>query len=222
MDRSKRATNPNKFNADGTYKIGNRDLWVFSNHYLKLKAKRKEYNRRVKVKRKQSHEMLANEILSFGSDVRVETMRFQSLQKRAKATTRNRANGKINKKKRFGKSIANRAPAMLISIIDRKLKYQGKSIKKVDTYAIKASQFNHITQTYTKKQLSERWNEDLDGARIQRDLYSAFLIGATNDALDSVNVPLCNARWDKFVELHNLEIARVKQSSSKTLYWFIA
>ena len=85
-----------------------------------------------------SHEKLANDILALGSDIRVETMRFQSLQKRAKKTTRNKKNGKINRKKRFGKSIANHAPAMLLTIIDRKLGYQGRSIKKIDTYATKA------------------------------------------------------------------------------------
>ena len=97
-----------------------------------------------------SHEKLANEILALGSDIRVETMRFQSLQKRTKETTKNKKNGKINHKKRFGKSIANRAPAMLLTIVDRKLGYQGRSLKKIDTYATKASQFNHLTSEYNK------------------------------------------------------------------------
>ena len=174
-----------------------------------------------RIQRKMSHEKLANDILALGSDIRLETMRFQSLQKRAKKTTRNKRNGKMNRKKRFGKSIANHAPAMLLTIMDRKLGYQGRSIKKVDTYATKASQFNHLTGEYTKKQLSERWN-DFGKFRIQRDLYSAFLIGNTNETLNSVDVDLCNAGWDRFVELHHHEIARLKQSSSKTLRWFVA
>ena len=36
MDRSRRATNPNKFNEDGTIIKGNRDKWVKSNHYVLL------------------------------------------------------------------------------------------------------------------------------------------------------------------------------------------
>jgi hypothetical protein len=48
---------------------------------------------------------------------------------------------------------------MLLTIIDRKLGYQGLSIKKIDTYVTKASQFNHLTGEYNKKQLSERWND---------------------------------------------------------------
>ena len=42
---------------------------------------------------------------------------------------------------------------MLISIIDRKLKYNNNEIHKVDTKAFKASQYNHITDTYNKKRL---------------------------------------------------------------------
>ncbi len=133
--------------------------WHFSKHYLQLKAIRKDQHRKIAVKRKQSHEILANHVLLLGSDIRVETMRVQGLQKRAKKTTRNKKNGKINKKKRYGKVIANRAPAMLIEIIDRKLKYQGRKIKKINTVEVKASQFNHTTGEYNKKKLIERWND---------------------------------------------------------------
>ena len=196
MDRSKRATNPDNFNEDGTVKKGRLELGTTPTDMRSLRKKRKELYRKIAVQRKMSHEKLANDILALGSDIRVETMRFQSLQKRTKKTTRNKKNGKINRKKRFGKSIANHAPAMLLTIIDRKLGYQGRSIKKIDTYATKASQFNHLTSEYNKKQLSERWN-DFGEFRIQRDLYSAFLIGNTNETLNSVDVDLCNAGWDQ-------------------------
>ncbi|MDC3412034.1 transposase [Terrihalobacillus insolitus] len=219
MDRSKRSTNPNNFNENGTAKTG-RLIWANSKKYEKLRQKRKELYRKMVVQRKMSHEKRANEILSLGSDVRVETMRFQSLQKRSKNTTINKKNGKINRKKRFGKSIANRAPSLLLKIIDRKLGYQGCSLKKIDTYATKASQFNHISGAYSKKQLSERWSEFGDFF-IQRDLYSAFLIRNTNETFNAVDVDLCNAQWNNFVELHHLEIARLKESPSKTLRWFV-
>ncbi|RBW71254.1 hypothetical protein [Bacillus taeanensis] len=220
MDRSKRTTHPHHFDENGRIKKG-RLTWNYSNRYEKLRQKRKELYRKIRVKRKMSHEKLANDILSMGSDIRVETMRFQSLQKRSKKTTRNKKNGKMNCKKRFGQSLANHAPAMLLTIIDRKLGYQGRVVKKIDTYAAKASQFNHITGEYTKKQLSERWN-DVGMFRIQRDLYSAFLIENTNETLNSVDVDLCSAQWDRFVELHHREIARLKQSAGKTLRWFVA
>lgn len=220
LDRSRRSTNPDHFNENGTVKKG-RQTWNNSKRYAKLLNKRKELYRKAAVRRKMSHEKLAGDILPLGSDVRVEAMRIQSLQKRGKKTTRNHENGKINRKKRFGKSIANRAPAMLLNMIDRKLGYQGRNVKKIDTYATKASQFNHVTGEYTKKQLSERWNH-VGEWRIQRDLYSAFLIQHTTERLHSIDVDLCKAHWDNFVELHNREIAHLKQSSSQTLRWFVA
>ncbi|MBP7129182.1 MAG: transposase [Trichococcus flocculiformis] len=220
MDRSKRATNPDNFKENGVAKIGAR--WIFSKRYLKLKAKRKDRHRKIARKRKQAHEQLANDILALGSDIRVETMRFQSLQKRAKKTTRNKQNGKINKKKRFGKSIQVHGPALLLEIVARKLGYQNRPLQKIDTCATKASQFNHATGEYTKKQLNERWNADILGVPIQRDLYSGFLIGNTTDSLDSVDVDLCNRKWENFVKLHNQEVERLRCSQSKTLRWFVA
>jgi len=219
MDRSKRATNPNNYGQNGVTK--KRYKWNYSNRYKKLRSERKELHRRMSALRKQSHETLANEILSHGSDIRVETMRFHSLQKRAKTQSRNKRNGKINKKKRFGKSIAKHAPAMFLTILKRKLGYWGLALKEIDTYAVKASQFHHATRTYTKKQLSERWN-DIDGIPIQRDLYSAFLIQNTGNDLNSVDINRCNEQWDGFVTLHNQEVERIRRSSNKTLRWFAA
>jgi hypothetical protein len=87
MDRSRRATNPNKFNEDGTIKKNNRDNWVYSNRYNKIKLKRKELFRKQKELRKQSHEKLANKILTLGNKIYVETMNYKGLQKRSKTTT---------------------------------------------------------------------------------------------------------------------------------------
>ena len=98
MDRSKRATNPNNYNKDGTIKNGVKLAWHCSKRYLRLKTIRKDLHRKLAVKRKQSHETLANYVLSLGSDIRVETISIQALQKRTKKTTRNKKNGKINKK----------------------------------------------------------------------------------------------------------------------------
>lgn len=220
MDRSRRATNPDKFEANGKVKKGTK-CWNYSNRYRKLAARRKEWHRKIRVKRKQAHEQLANQVIALGLDVRTEEMQYKGLQKRAKQTTRNKRNGKINKKKRFGKSLGNRAPAMLLSIVDRKLHYYGLSLKKIETRAVKASQFNHVTGRCTKKELGDRWNL-IDGRRVQRDLYSAFLIANTNDHLDQVDVNQASQWFGLFLEYHDEEIKRIKQHGSKTLKWFVA
>lgn len=210
MDRSRRATNPDNYNEDGTVKKqGNKKaIWNKSNHYIKYQNELKELYRKQADIRKYQHECLANYIVSLGNKVYVEKMNFARLQRRAKNTEKNEQ-GKFKRKKRFGKSLANKAPSMLLTIIDRKLKYFGEELIEINTFEAKASQFNHFDKTYTKKSLSQRWN-DFDGIKIQRDMYSAFLIMNIADDLKNFDIDKCNDRFENFYRLHNLEVDRLK------------
>ncbi|APF27820.1 hypothetical protein NPD7_2343 [Clostridium sporogenes] len=137
-------------------------------------------------------------------------MNFKGLQKRAKEATVNQKAGKINRKKRFGKSLSNKVSSMIINLIDNKLQYYGLSIKKIDTYKVKASQFEHFTETYVKKPLSKRWNK-FDQGNIQRDMYSAFLIMNTKDNLKEVDIDRVNTTFENFFKLYNKEIERIRK-----------
>lgn len=219
MDRSRRATNPNKFNKNGTINIKNKDKWIYSNRYMKIKAKRKELYRKQSEIRKQDHNILANYLLNLGNEFYVETMNYKGLQKRSKKTTKNK-NGKYNKKKRFGKSLANKAPSMFLTILDNKLKWNDTELKKINTTMVKASQYNHITNDYKKKKLNERWNYfNINGLEIeiQRDLYSSFLIMNVKSNLKEIDRDLCFKEFDNFKELHDKEIKRIKNSKNKTI-----
>ena len=209
MDRSRRVTNRNNYNEDRTIKKqGNKKVaWIKSNHYMKYQNELKEFYRKQADIRKYQHECFANYIISLGNKVYVEKMNFAGLQKRAKDTEKN-DKGKFKKKKRFGKSLANKAPSMLLTIIDRKLGYYGEKLIEINTFKAKASQFNHFDRTYTKKTLSQRW-DDFNGIRIQRDLYSAFLIMNISDDLKNFNMDKCNERFENFYRLHNIEVGRL-------------
>ena len=208
MDRSKRMTNPNKYNENGTIKCGNKIKWIYSNHYLKIKAKRKELYRKQSEMRKQDHYKMIGWLLPLGNKFYVETMNYKKLQKRNKKTTKNK-NGKFNRKKRFGKSLANKAPSMFLTMLNQKLIYNGEQLYKINTYKIKASQYNHITNEYDKKELRNRWNKDLE---IQRDLYSSFLImNVVGENLDKIDRNRCFKTYDNFKLLHDKEINRLKQ-----------
>ena len=149
---------------------------------------------------------MANEIISQGTEVFVEEMSFKGLQKRAKKTTFNKR-GKVNRKKRFGKSLANKAPALFLTILDNKLKHQGAELHRINTVEVKASQYNHVADTYVKKELSKRW-AIIDGDNvIQRDLYSSFLIMNVNPDLSSINRVQCLETFEKFKTFHDIEIA---------------
>ena len=216
LDRQRRANNPNKYNADGTIKKGNKDKWVKNNRYIKTQNELRELQRKQAAIRKQSHEKLANYILSLGNIVKVETMNYKGLQARAKETTVNKKTGRYNKKKRFGKSLANKAPSMFLTILDNKLKWHDGQLLKIDTWRVKASQYNHIDDDYAKKELSERWNCFGD-VMIQRDLYSAFLIMNVKNNLKEIDRDLCIERFDKFKKLHDAETKRVKSCGSKII-----
>ena len=210
LDRSRRACNPNNYNKDGTIKKqGNKKVtWIKSNHYIRTQNQLKELYRKQADIRKLQHEILANEILTQGNNIYVETMNYAGLQKRAKKTEKN-DKGKFKKKKRFGKSLSNKAPSMLLSIIDRKLKYYDRQLIKIDTYSVKASQYNHFDETYKKKKLSDRWN-DFNGIKVQRDMYSAFLIMNVNSDLKTIDNDKCNETFENFYNLHNKEVDRLK------------
>lgn len=209
MDRSRRANNPDNFNEDGTIKKG-KLKWVKSNRYIKAQNKLRELYKKQADVREYQHQLLSNYILSLGNKIKVEEMNFKGLQKRSKKTEKN-DKGKFKRKKRFGKSLANKAPAKLLTILDNKLKYFGEKLIKVNTKEVKASQYNHLNCRYNKKKLSQRWN-DLNGIKIQRDLYSAFLIQHVNDDLCNINQEECKRDFERFKILHDKEIERLNNS----------
>jgi len=86
----------------------------------------------------------------------------------------------------------------------------------VDTYKVKASQFDHFTETYEKKPLSKRWNEFPPGD-VQRDLYSAFLIMNIKESPKEIDVTRVSEIFANFLELHNKEIDRIKALDQKQL-----
>ena len=206
MDRSRRSTNPDNFNEDGTIKKqgSNKVIWVRSNGYKKVQGELREICRKQSAVRKGQHQLLANEIISLGNKIYVEEMNFKGLQKRAKKTEQNE-DGKFKRKKRFGKSIANKAPAMLLTIVKQKLERQGETLYKVNTREVKASQYNHETDDYTKKKLSERWN-DINSEKVQRDMYSAFLLMNVGSDLKSIDKEKCNERYANFKVKHDEEV----------------
>lgn len=208
MDRSKRATNKDNFNSDGTIKRGIKLEWNYSNKYIKAKNKLKDLYRKQADIRKQDHNIMANEILKQGDTFKVESMNFKGLQARAKNTTVNK-NGKINKKKRFGKSLANKAPSMFLTILENKIKMKDGLFIEINTYKVKASQYNHFNKECNKKKLSQRWNY-FDNIKVQRDLYSAFIIKNV-EGLENINNEKCKEQFNNFLINHNKEIKRLKQ-----------
>jgi len=227
LDRSRRANNPHFYNDKGEIikitKYNEQEfldknwiklskhgksirLWKDSKNYKQLKEQISELKRRQAVFRKTKHIELANLVLREGNQFYVEDMSFRALSMRAKETTVNEKTGKFNKKKRFGKSIANKAPALFLTILENKVKARGGVFEKVDKFGYRASQYNHFTGEYCTKTLGERVNHFANGDKIQRDLYSAFLIQNPNEDLKSPNKERISRRYPKFKQLHDQDI----------------
>jgi len=209
LDRSRRITNPDNFDEDGTVKKGRLE-WKKSNRYIKAQKKLKELYRKQADVREYQHQLLSNYILSLGNRIKVEDMDFSALQRRSKKTEKN-YNGKFRRKKRFGKSLANKAPAKLLTILDNKLRYFGEMLIRVNTKEVRASQYDHFDSSYNKKELSQRWN-DFNGVKVQRDLYSAFLIQHVKDDLSTIDQDGCVIDFEKFKAMHDKEIERLSNS----------
>jgi len=217
MDRSKRAMNPELVNEDGTIKRidtlpphcldkRGRRIWECSKRYLKLAGIRRFLYRQQAAIRVQQHHEFANRYLMYGDTHYIETMSFKGLAKQAKRTEV-KPGEKQKCRKRFGKSIANKAPAAFVNILERKVLDNGGKFYRINTWKAKASQYNHLDHTYKPKKLSQRWNIMPDGRRIQRDLYSAFLLQHTNADLDGFVQCLCDKDYENFVMLHDNVIA---------------
>lgn len=213
LDRSRRATNPGNFNPDGTVKRGVKLTWVRSNNYMKTLFRLKDCCRKRAAALKEAHNKTANAILALGNQVYVEKMDFRALMKRAKETTVNK-NGRINRKKRFGKSIGYHAPGMLVAILKQKAPQVGGALNEVDTVTFRASQYNHADDTYIKKMLDERTTL-VAGQLVQRDLYSAFLLRNSQPTLKETDRTKCNATFATFLTHHDACIQTLCQATGR-------
>ncbi|TVY09901.1 transposase [Paenibacillus cremeus] len=213
LDRQCRANNPHKFNEDGTIKKGNKDKWILSKSYIKTKNALAELQRKLASIRKMDHNVLANEIVSLGNEFYIEPISYAGLSRRSKETEKNK-HGKFKSKKRYGKSISNKAPSMFINILKNKLSYYGLLLNEIDTRSTRASQYSHIDDTYKKSTIEERWKK-IGNNLVQRDLYSAFLIMNVNSKLNEVNREKCIETWDNFLRLHDVEVGRLEMMDKK-------
>lgn len=204
MDRSRRATNPQNFAPDGTAVKGAKG-WKRSKRYEKLAARRRELYRKEVAVRRYEHELLSNEIVSMGDEYVVESMDFRALAKRAKPGAV-RKDGRPSRRKRFGRSVGEKAPGMLVAMVGRKA---AGALRRVDAGSYRASQLDHATGELAKKPLSKRW-ADVGGRRVQRDLYSAFLLMCASDVVDRADKARCDAAWPRFLEDHKAAIAALE------------
>lgn len=220
MDRSRRASNPDNYAPDGTIIRGRKLTHNKSHRYLLMQRRLAYLQSHQATLRKLAHNQLANQLLSLGDHFIIENNPVSGWARRSKETHISEKTGRYKRKKRFGKSIGNRAPSMLITILDQKLQSRGLSkVIRVPT-TMKASQFNHMTHDFAPKPLSQRWNAMPDGRYIQRDLYSAFLLQHVIDPNGTqeyiYNVDAIHRDYPSFCLRHDLAIAFLRETGEFT------
>lgn len=190
-DKLRRELNPEYYKEDGTIikqKPHEKRVWKTSPVYVSVMRMIRILYRKKKAYTATVHAALCNRIIKSADVFRVEAMDFPALAKRAKETRRadtvttvTKADGttqeirKFKCKKRFGKSITSRSPGLFLDMLKRKCSQYGLDIRDTDTRQMKASQYDHTSDTYQKHPLKERTRTLSDSSVVQRDLYSAFL-----------------------------------------------
>ena len=214
MDRSRRTTNPQNYNKDGTIKKGHK-TWKYSNHYKKLKNKHSELCRINAINRQLAINEDANYLRSLGDVFITEPKNASKLMKRAKETTTN-DKGKFNKKKRFGKSIKNRCPSGFQTTVEKKFKVTGGTYIEVPNN-YKASQYDHTADDYIKKKLSDRMYALTDGTLVQRDWYSSFLLCCYDFKTKDIDKNKCNSEFKSCYDKETVLIEWIKTNKIKIL-----
>lgn len=214
MDRSRRAMNPENYNADGTIKKGKKK-WTYSRHYKKLKAKHAELCRINATNRQLAINEDVNHLRSLGDTFVTEPKNAARLMKRAKETTVNNK-GRINRKKRFGKSIKNRCPGGFQAAVENKFKTSGGTYIEVPNH-YRASQYDHTADDYIKKKLSDRMYKLTDGTLVQRDWYSSFLLYCYNYRTNDIDKKKCATEFKKCYSMEKELIEWIKKHKIKVL-----
>lgn len=214
MDRSRRATNPQNYNPNGTIKKGKK-TWKYSKRYKKLKAKHAELCRIDAVNRHLAINEDANHLRSLGDTFVTEPKNASKLMKRAKKTTVN-SKGKLNKKKRFGKSIKNRCPSGFQTTVEKKFEVTGGAYIEVPNN-YRASQYDHTADDYIKKKLSDRLYRLRDGTLVQRDWYSSFLLYCYDYRTQDIDKEKCIADFSRCYDKEKALIAWIKANHIKIL-----
>ena len=145
-------------------------------------------------------------------------MDYKALQLKAKEDKISPKTGKHRSKKRFGKSLSKHAPARFLGILERKLSYINKTINYVDTWKFKASQYDHVVGDYIKVSLNSR-SKLVGTDKVQRDLYSAFLLYCAKDET-TIDRNKCFDMFPLFLNFQGACINKLLSSDEHTLYSF--
>ena len=177
IERSRRVNNPDCYHSNGKIKRGVRFKRPTNRAKRLIRRRQKAYRSLTEERRKLQGE-LVNKIVSQASIIRMEDLNIKGLQKRSKDIRINPKTNRPYSKKRFGKAILKAAPSYFREALKTRANALGINFEIISPQKVKPSQYNHLTESFEKKTLSTRiFSLSDEWTGVQRDLYSAFLIG---------------------------------------------
>lgn len=177
IEHSRRVNNPDCYKVNGTIKKGAKFKYP-SKRRMRLQIRRLKAYHSLSEERKKLHGQIINHVISQASIIKIEDLNIKSLQKRSRDIRINPKTNQPFSKKRFGKSVFRASPGTFKQALQTKAHQLGVNIEIISPKNVKPSQYNHLTQTFEKKTLSTRIYDLSDKWKdVQRDLYSAFIIG---------------------------------------------
>ena len=219
MEKSRRITNPDNYNTDGTVKKGKKK-WNLSHNYCRMKRKLQTQFRKKSAYTRSKHSELANHIMEIAGTIIIEPNQFSKMAKKEPAEREKKElpiekKGrtimirKYRKTRRFGRSINNRSPGQFVSILKNKILSHGGEWYEIDPFIVKASQYCHDTGQCHKIPLSQR-RKMISGSMVLRDLYSAFIIRNTDPQTNNTNAQECSNKFSHFLWLQEQLINRIQ------------
>lgn len=220
-DRQRRANNPQNYNKNGTIRKNTKNFkrkWYYSKkHRLTLDRIRYLYRLRTDLI-KQSHNRLANQILTMGDCIYIEDLNFEAMKRKSKELKKSKKTGRLVRRKRYGKTIREHCPGTLVLKLAERAKLLDCSFNKVNTNISKASKLNHITQEYVSSDINSRWKTIDKNIKVQRDLYSAFLL-SNSDASSIIDTKKCENNFMFFYYYHNAIIKEMQRLKYNGKYY---
>lgn len=211
-DHKMRANNPSCFDDKGIFIKGSKIIRTNRMRQTMMQLKTMYHKRSVYVQ--QSNNYNTNRLIEEGIHIITEPMNYKALQKRSKNIVRQNKPSdvtnkqgvvktvyKYKKRKRFGRSILIHSLASFMNTLQLKALRYGGSFTYIDIKDYRASQYDHITNTYKKHDLSERIKTVGDKV-VQRDCYSAFLLYHIKD-LKHPDQKECIYDFDNFINCQN-------------------
>ena len=140
----------------------------------------------------------------------------KKLQKRANPENPVDKNGRMKRKKRFGRSIKNRCPGYLQAKAKQLFESTGGMYVEVPIL-YRASQYDHTSDTYIPKKLSQRMYHLTDGTKVQRDWYSSYLLYCINKTYTQINKLKCRSNFATMYQKEKNMIEEIIRSGKKIM-----